>query len=1532
MDIVIGSNIQSPLVRTLSKNRSKGTSFKHHIKDNVPPVSFSKVQLNPNLGAVGTYNMNYKFKIPQYGYWRDFVLKFSGADLPINGQVMQDILTSFSVDPIYNAGSADNSTSLNTDYFQASDALQQNYSLNYLFGDKRVVNSSGSLPGSSVWVPNGFVPPLEGNVRSGGQDPWAAMYLRVNGGYDYSSGTPTLQASKGQARIFPFRATVRWDAVSAYGRNMRGLFSKSINYSGITSGGYCDGLYNLGGAAIAGPTTYTKKIYTNPITFRTNMPTKPTQTLFCETGPYGADIVSGWGGTAQVVAAKSTTTVSNVAILKIKGVPTSLANLILDFGAGPWMKIGAELRCVGPSSSSNYTQGSNITSVVYSDPNDPGYTTITCNSSSLGNIVLGDVFNINIGPYKPVIGKVTSNMTSTTVVPTNVPYTGTANRDDRLLFLTGVQAGKMGNVLNYYATPGSITLSSVNLIGSLPSAGDLFVITNNFFSGETNNAGYETSITNFEFTSNSENVLINKYIRFLSGPCTLPYVNNWPQMSQIQSISGVGSGSTTINYFNSGSQLSGITSAGSNFGPRALLDIYEVCDIPPGVSFTTGAGSTVSSTNGTNISRPLNIGSVSSFVQHTLSTVPSGAPTYPQYDVLTLTDLNTVSTTGQFSGLYLTMISGNELGSAAFIGFSENLNPGTKYYLLHGIVVTGPGGTGIANGDNYLISNVPNNLDFFVFPSAILQSNEYNWRDVIPGDGSDWKVIPFSQNGSRSVFPYYYYVSTMASFTSTTLTLQAPLVNYTYNSNRTVIMSFTGGAGTNQYRYVAGYNPVTFTLTFACYDGTTAWPLTSTPAVGDGVVISPGLYDSQPGYVTGINSTLEAGFQCVLDLPVSAYGIAAFTEGNLSSPNAASETIAKITGNFDGANVRCFSMYAGYPGTPYSLFSGNVPSINDSFLFTTNHADATFSNGLYNYNYYTAAERASMVGLYLYFRNGPLIGQYFLVTACIQEADGGGAQRTKITVSGSLASLSNDGYIYDFSVSVPSGPPALSLVPVYTQSYGTPTTLDPYGTFQSQGNMQLANRYLGQRYASTYDWCSQSNLSRYLGALMPQQVTLSAHGKVIQTIYPPEIMARIYDMPMDKKKRLLGMIRPHLTSSPSSIGSTNTFNRPTAAAYNISRTWTCYFPCMFSFFEDISLNLDTRFVESLEVDVFVNPMTSIFDNMDLGIGSSNLGLTHTFGIRNDRCLALTGSSGYLSYDFRSRAPIVSSSLTVTGLSYFHNFHDKTSKSLRDYNFQPNVPTNLLCKNTFFESPATLTAQQVCQGSTVTINLACNNLVTDIVILVRRNQKNSIVPPTSTAWPVDVPNGATPASSAAQNAKNHHVFESFLTTLPIKKITLVGSGKVLYSASGHECMLTDVWDYAMSSIKVGSRGSNDSAIYADSLPSAFVQSKPRCDEFFAYKIPFGFSSDPTYNSGSVGMQTINNPTVTIELYPLHGWTLQDDNLAITRSSVFNLSEMLRVNERFQTVDDYDFQVEIYENYFQLLRIDSNTGTITKSLDL
>ena len=467
----------------------------------------------------------------------------------------------------------------------------------------------------------------------------------------------------------------------------------------------------------------------------------------------------------------------------------------------------------------------------------------------------------------------------------------------------------------------------------------------------------------------------------------------------------------------------------------------------------------------------------------------------------------------------------------------------------------------------------------------------------------------------------------------------------------------------------------------------------------------------------------------------------------------------------------------------------------------------------------------------------------------------------------------------------------------------THLTATPTSGSHGQGSLRSVR---GERVASTWDWCTQSNLSKYLGALIPSRITLSTHNRAIQTIEPFETLARIYRMPTDKKQKYLAMIRPHLETSPGNHGKdSTTLARTVADAYGTDRTWVCYFPCFFAFFEQMHLNLDTRFVENLEIDVSVRPQSEIFDPADLGPNSASLGST-------TRLTNLSGWDlpGHMidTLPIRRLAAVVSSTISVQLLAYYHNFHDMTSQAIREANYKPNVPANLLVYDTYAENAVGVPATTIIKGGTININLQCNNLTREIVFLCRRKQKT--------------PNGAKEC-----------VFEDYATTLPIKSVTLTGSGQQIHKATGVELMLCDPHDFDLSTNKTGYSITNNSGIYADNFASGYVQSKEHTDSFFAYHISFNLSSDFTYNSGSIALQTINNPVLSIEFAALDGWVIQDDVLAVTRQSLWNRVTPFGVQANDENfISDNDYEILVYENFHQMVRIDSNTGAITKSLNL
>jgi len=1269
MDVVVNAAIQSPLVRTLAATKGKGDSFVHRIKDNVPPVSFGKVELVPNGGAVGTYNRNYQFKIPQYGYWRGFILKFQGSENGLGTQVVQDLYNSLTTD-----------AQVTRFYGQSDQVVYATYNKNNLFGSQRTAYGA-TAPNDQTFVPQGWVSPFDGNVRSGNYDPWEAMWLRLNGGNSYgnqaatgSYPNPEVVTAKGDARIAPFRQVPRFDALNAFGRNVHCIGDENYD-DGNTAGSNvlqpaaCG--YNINnastGTSVIAVTSFTPvnavpsgaSLTNNVLSGTTTLANVPKDAVLSNNVPVGASILAGinnvpyapigtWSNTLNVVTSAS--------ISASVHFPTSTAAWSSDTNAIRASNISTNF---WPSSPGVWTYTTSALQGTTFNSNVPA--SVTVNTTNVPQSTLGWATDTSVLRSSTIGGSGAGESVAfgMQIVRDDVPYNQSTSQN---AVFTNMASGNKADAV---AADCAVSTTTKPLI--LPNTSTL--------------GSDELHPSTWVPTSNNNNWnLLSNALSTAAGNL----VNNVPKNAD--NGAGVGNAGVHVPYASSSNLLDGV--AGGNGGSVNLRG-----GIPYNTTYVGSGGKVV-------------------------------------YSAGTVTDLTNVHT-----------------GST-------------------------------------LVSNVPSGTSNITAGSGVAISGT--------GGGTSAQNVPFNS-------------------------------------------AFIGASSTNR-------------VPFATSAGGVA-DVTSVPTSASSVQNVP-RSSTVIGQLTGI--------------PYNSTG----TVSNVPSGTSLDSTVMSTTGSSNRSNV------------PYDVtLVNNV--IADAETIETFDASHLNVSGELDWSYLVPFDGCMFHQVPRYTSGAQ--ANFFL------QPDG---QYT--------ATNGNNGGSRGWAASTP---------PLYNT------------------NTQMRNRYLGQRLASTYDWCSQANLSRYLGALMVQRITLSTHNRILQTIYPVETLARIHRMPTDQKKRYLSLIRPHINTGPSSIaqgdtqtpgytGGINTtgvsWMRTAEAAYGTYRTWTCYFPCFFSFFEEPGNNLDTRFIENLTVDVLVQPMQNIYDPCDLGLRADQLGTTYNFGdtTQDDRAV-LTTYTGFHSQEFRQRVAIINEALTVSGLAYYHNFHDTTSQSIRDHNFRPDVPGNILGYNTYAEPPVPCPASAVCQGASININLSCTNLTTEIVFCVRRRQKDVAAHPQLASFP----------------------FENCMTTLPIASVALSASGQLLYYGTGVECMLADQWDFSLNHAKSGDATSNDSSLYADSHESYYAQSKPTCDGFFAYRIPFSFSTDRTYNSGCLALQTLNNPVLSIQLLPLHGWVINDDNLAFRMGSLLNLSENLNQREcDTQTIFDNDFQVEIYANYFQLVRIDSNTGAISKSIDL
>lgn len=470
-------------------------------------------------------------------------------------------------------------------------------------------------------------------------------------------------------------------------------------------------------------------------------------------------------------------------------------------------------------------------------------------------------------------------------------------------------------------------------------------------------------------------------------------------------------------------------------------------------------------------------------------------------------------------------------------------------------------------------------------------------------------------------------------------------------------------------------------------------------------------------------------------------------------------------------------------------------------------------------------------------------------------------------------------------------------------------------SLESQNNrvFPFENSSEGSEEWNMWDW--QTDTFRYplQAANLASSITLTTHNRPVQTIFPRETVARINRMGYEDRLRYLKMMEPRISQEGKVGASGNAGSK------------VQYFPLFLSSTENPSLNFDTRFVEQLDLDVAIQPyvnshvsadcaqpgaaaplsipdfvrllVTTLFDanvSQQLtfsGTASSSF-VNHAasaINISNYANLYNMGqNSSYIEqylqctpreYVLRLRNAVntFQDFIKVEALLYYHNFHDGTSQAIRDSNFKPGTPASLLMYNTYQETDRLLTQNELQNTKEIIIQLTTNNLVFGTTFIVRRRN----------------------ISDPTKASKLDHM----MNTLPIKKVTLTGSGQQLYTADLDETQLTDAWDYDLASGKVGRKYNNGVMIQA--LNDAVTG-----DSFHLYYIPYSFSSDMTYNSGSVAFQTINNPVLTLVV-----------DAGINASQPFNVN-----------VQDGEFAIEVYHNYWNMVRIDSNTGAITKSLDL
>lgn len=311
-------------------------------------------------------------------------------------------------------------------------------------------------------------------------------------------------------------------------------------------------------------------------------------------------------------------------------------------------------------------------------------------------------------------------------------------------------------------------------------------------------------------------------------------------------------------------------------------------------------------------------------------------------------------------------------------------------------------------------------------------------------------------------------------------------------------------------------------------------------------------------------------------------------------------------------------------------------------------------------------------------------------------------------------------------------------------------------------------------------------------------------------------------------------------------------------------------PVTMSSFRNLSKNLQTRFVEELELHVDTKNFASGFNDYTANITTS-------------------------SYDIQ---------LVVE----FRTWHDNIEKSIREANYAPGVPASIYGTNWFKEFDGSHTSNRF------TLPFKCRNLVNEIVIVTKRKTVSS---PGTTGGKITYSeycpalNGQELNFNVVLSASGKNIIETTSLQLmgPYSKEYDLDTRRMIGLGGGSSgTQMKDFEFNTMSTFRV----TNEALVPVAANTIAYDITRPsQCGIEFGFtssmfSINFGLQSHDEYYTGGIAFQTLSNPTLVIT--PTHANNTNEKDI----------------------FEEYEFSV--YCRYSHLLSIDSDTGVITRMLDV
>lgn len=403
-----------------------------------------------------------------------------------------------------------------------------------------------------------------------------------------------------------------------------------------------------------------------------------------------------------------------------------------------------------------------------------------------------------------------------------------------------------------------------------------------------------------------------------------------------------------------------------------------------------------------------------------------------------------------------------------------------------------------------------------------------------------------------------------------------------------------------------------------------------------------------------------------------------------------------------------------------------------------------------------------------------------------------------------------------------------------------------------------------------------------------KNMTLQTHNKIIETIPGDTIPTEVERMPQGLRdfyrQGMVGWSSGDPTSGLPTVDY-HSYNTPFDPSRCVKNSVGVIVPCHSYFRNDqadfivpvtlsslktMTKNYQTRFVEDLELHV---------ETKDFGMGHATLGAA-----------AVAAVNEYV----------------VELVLLYHNWHDNIENSLRNSNYKRGIPASIYSTNWYTEAPSTYSSVT---GHTV--NLSCRNLATEILV-VGRYASNTF---------------KYSDSAANQGYGFRNEYTDATSTRDTWNVTFSGSGKTIWEGTNLELQGPDTEDYDLVDrrLRGGSAAHSGGSMVpvsgyyesAQVAPNAGVVSgvanshATQSGVLYGFgnnmfTLRFGMQTTDEYYTGGIALQTISNPKLVISRFGSPGGGQQPASS--------------------------EYQFRVYVKYSNLVRIDSDTGAITRTLDV